>query len=180
MAGEKPRQTIASAKFVVERLALLPPEAARIVGAELEKLGIRRHELRGRLEQANQTLKLTEALLAAMGSRRRFFVPTADPVKRGRILGRAAERMLDVLEASSPESVRDRVKSLIHSITVEADGRVVVEGTYEPLVLAEMPVLADASGKCAQCGCLGNGPLMEQWITSPAGRRWRITLTAAA
>ncbi len=49
MAGEKPRQTIASAKFVVERLALLPPEAARIVGAELEKLGIRRHELRGRL-----------------------------------------------------------------------------------------------------------------------------------
>ena len=25
-------------------------------------------------------------------------------------------------------------------------------------------------------GCRGNGPLMEQWITSPAGRPWKITL----
>lgn len=53
--------------------------------------------------------------------------------------------MLAVLEASSPESVRDRVKSFIRSITVVADGRVVVDGTYEPLVLAEIPVLADAA-----------------------------------
>jgi len=52
--------------------------------------------------------------------------------------------MLAALKASSAESARERVKSLIYSITVEADGRVVVGGTYEPLLLEETPVFVDA------------------------------------
>jgi hypothetical protein len=31
-----------------------------------------------------------------------------------------------------------------------------------------------------QSWCRGDGPIMEQWITSPIGRRWNITMTAAA
>jgi hypothetical protein len=38
---------------------------------------------------------------------------------------------------------------------------------------------AGLKGTFAQLAFRGDGPLMEQWITSPTGRRWRITLPAA-
>jgi hypothetical protein len=122
----------------MDRLALLPPEAARLVGEELAKLGAQREALRARLGEADSALRITEALLEALGNGRRFLVLENDPGKRGRILGRAAKAALTALEASSPEVVRDRIKSLIRQITVKPDGTVVVEGTYEPLVREEL------------------------------------------
>jgi hypothetical protein len=54
---------------------------------------------------------------------------------------------------------------------VDADGTMTIE--------AKPDGLSGLEGRFAQSGCLGKGPLMEQWIPSPADRRWRLTLPAA-
>ena len=50
------------------------------------------------------------------------------------------------LQASFPETVRDRVKALIRQVMVEADGRVVVEDSWEPVVQEELCRNGDAQG----------------------------------
>ena len=55
--------------------------------------------------------------------------------QRARILGRATARILKEPEDSSPEILGARLKSLVRQVMVLADGKVVVEGTYEPLVM---------------------------------------------
>jgi hypothetical protein len=39
--------------------------------------------------------------------------------------------------------------------------------------------LLEAQSAIAHSGCRGNGTLMEQWITSAAGRPWKITLATS-
>jgi hypothetical protein len=62
----------------------------------------------------------------------------APSLQRARIRGRATERILEDLECSSPETLRARLKALDRQVTVQADGTVVVAGTYEPLVTEEL------------------------------------------
>jgi hypothetical protein len=123
---------------LVDRLALLPPEAARLVGEELEKLGQAREAVRARLEATERFDRAASAFLVALGPGPRLFVPTADPAKRATLLGKATERILADLEDSSPETLRARLKALVRQVTVQGDGKVVVEGTYEPLAIEEL------------------------------------------
>jgi hypothetical protein len=78
---------------------------------------------------------VASAFLVALGPGPRLFVPTADPAHRARLLGRATERILADLDDSSLEALRGRLKSLVRRVTVQGDGAVLVEGTYEPLVM---------------------------------------------
>jgi site-specific DNA recombinase len=125
-------------KTYLERLALLPPEAARMVGEQLEQLGTEKQQLQARLQVAEHVDRAASAFLVALGAGPRLLVPSVDPARRSRILGLATARVLEDLEDSAPETVRTRLKSLVRQVTVTADGKVTVEGTYEPLVMEEL------------------------------------------
>jgi hypothetical protein len=87
----------------VERLALLPPEAAQAVGERVVQFGQEREALRGKLMEGDQVTRVVDALLVAFGANgRRLLLPTTDPAHRGRIVGKAVERVLADLQASSP------------------------------------------------------------------------------
>ena len=65
----------------------------------------------------------------ALGSDPRLLVPTTDPAKRAKLLGKATERILAKFDDSSPETLRTRLKTLVRQVTVQADGKVVVEAS---------------------------------------------------
>ncbi len=52
--------------------------------------------------------------------------------------------------------------------------------TEDLLEAGQIRSVASTEGWFVPLGCRGNGPIMEQWMISPAGRRWKITLIAAA
>jgi hypothetical protein len=60
------------------------------------------------------------------------------PAFLDRLTGRAVERVLADLEESSPEALRDRLKALVRRVMVHGNGKIEVEGTYEPLLLEEL------------------------------------------
>ncbi len=131
--------------ILVDRLTLLPPDAAHVVGEQLEQFGRKREEVRRKLVEADQLARVADALLVAFGATgRRLLIPASDPAQRSRIVGKAVERVLADLQASSPETVRDRVKAMIRQVTVKADGRVVVDGSWEPVVQEELRRNGDA------------------------------------
>ncbi len=124
---------------LVEHLTDLPPHAARSVREKLEDLSQQREKLQAQLRDADRIVQAADLLLLALGgSRYRLLIPTSDPGKRSRIFGRVAERILADLEASAPEAVRRQLQALIREVTIHPDGRVTVEGTWEPLVSEEM------------------------------------------
>jgi len=53
---------------------------------------------------------------------------------------------------------------------VAADGMLMIEAKPEGLPGPEETTVP--------LWCRGDGPVMEQWITSPTGRSWRITFAA--
>lgn len=130
----------------VDQIALLPPEAAHLVGEELEKLGQAREAVRARLEATERFDRAASAFLVALGPGPRLFVPTADPAKRAKLLGKATERILKDLDDASPETLRARLKALVRQVTVQGDGNVVVEGTYEPLAIEALQGADRAAG----------------------------------
>ena len=74
----------------------------------------------------------------------------APTIRRARIRERATERILEDLEDSSPETLRARLKALDRQVTVQVDGTVVVEGTYEPLVTEERAGAKKSEGGAAE------------------------------
>ena len=131
---------------LVDRLALFPPEAARLIGEELEKLGQEQEAVRARLAATEQLDRAASAFLVALGPGPRLFVPTTDPARRAKLLGKATERILADLDGSSPETLRARLKALVRQVTVQGDGNVVVEGTYEPLAIEALQGADRAAG----------------------------------
>ncbi len=120
---------------LVEHLTDLPPHAARSVREKLEDLSREREKVQTQLREADRVVRAADLLLLALGgSRYRLLIPTSNPAKRSRIFGRVAERILADLEASAPEAVRRQLKALVREVTIHPDGRVTVEGTWEPLV----------------------------------------------
>lgn len=146
----------------MERLALLPPDAARAVGERLAQFGQEREALRAKLMKADQMTRVADALLVAFGANGRgLLLPTTDPAQRGRIVGKAVERVLADLEASSPEAVRDRVTAMIRQVTVQANGRVVVKAVgnlWSSKNSAEMEMHRQQTPVCTQRWCRGDGP----------------------
>lgn len=128
---------------LLDRLTLLPPEAARLVGAELEKLGREREAVRSRLQETKRLTQAASAFLMVLGSGPRLFMPTAVPSKRARILGRAVERVLADLEESSPEALRDRLKALVRRVMVHGNGKI-ESATSSPFSLTVAHHLRDA------------------------------------
>jgi hypothetical protein len=134
----------------LERLALLPPEAARLVGGHLEQLGTEKQQIRVRLQAAEHLDRAANAFLVALGAGPRLLVPSPHPTRRARILGRATARVLADLEDSAPETVRTRLKATVRQITVNADGNVTVEGTHEPFVVEALAGAERPDGSAAE------------------------------
>jgi hypothetical protein len=61
-----------------------------------------------------------------------------------------AARVLAELEDSSPEIVRMRLRTLVRQVTVNADGKVTVERTCEPLVMEELAGAKRLEGSAAE------------------------------
>jgi site-specific DNA recombinase len=132
---------------LIDRLAVLPPDATRIVGEELEKLGRERDSVRGQLRDLDGTTQLADAFLLGLeASARRLLLPTTDTARRSRVLAKATAKLQADLESSAPEAVRHHLKQMIEQVTVHGDGRVSVDGTYGPLVLEGLRQAGKAEG----------------------------------
>ncbi len=84
---------------------------------------------------------------------------------------RHLEGLPEKLRSGDTGRGREAIRATIENTMVGEDGTVTLAVKPEGLLGAQTAI--------AHSGCRGSGPLMEQWIPSPTGRRWRITLTAA-
>ncbi len=142
---------------LVERLALLLPNAARLIGEELEKLDEAREAVLLREREAERMTEKADRFLVALSRPSRLLVPTANGMKRTGIFTRAVG-VFGQLEDCSPEGLRERLREILRQVVVERNGtaRLWWRALTSPWWTASCSRLGPKK-KCAEYGRPGPG-----------------------